>query len=192
MKTKRHAAALAMLVVLLIAGSGYVHLANASAQEQALAYGGSIEPLLSAADHLRAFFMDRDFLLAHGMSVPNVNGMCILILYQALLFNIVEDYRNRTLSSYSLWQYRQSRSRFILSYIKEAVVSLMIGFLCTLVLQIVLYIILLFVDNFSMTAFVIMSGSVSEEIALIGTYGGLLALLIAVSWIMYQRKGDIL
>lgn len=37
-----------------------------------------------------------------------------------------------------------------------------------------------------------MSGSVSEEIALIGTYGGLLALLIAVSWIMYQRKGDIL
>lgn len=192
MKTKRHAAALAMLVVLLIAGSGYVHLANASAQEQALAYGGSIEPLLSAADHLRAFFMDRDFLLAHGMSVPNVNGMCILILYQSLLFNIVEDYRNRTLSSYSLWQYRQSRSRFILSYIKEAVVSLMIGFLCTLVLQIVLYIILLFVDNFSMTAFVIMSGSVSEEIALIGTYGGLLALLIAVSWIMYQRKGDIL
>lgn len=192
MKTKRHAAALAMLVVLLIAGSGYVHLANASAQEQALAYGGSIEPLLSAADHLRAFFMDRDFLLAHGMSVPNVNGMCILILYQASLFNIVEDYRNRTLSSYSLWQYRQSRSRFILSYIKEAVVSLMIGFLCTLVLQIVLYIILLFVDNFSMTAFVIMSGSVSEEIALIGTYGGLLALLIAVSWIMYQRKGDIL
>mgnify|MGYP000184122535 CR=1 FL=1 len=103
MKTKRHAAALAMLVVLLIAGSGYVHLANASAQEQALAYGGSIEPLLSAADHLRAFFMDRDFLLAHGMSVPNVNGMCILILYQSLLFNIVEDYRNRTLSSYSLW-----------------------------------------------------------------------------------------
>lgn len=192
MKTKRHAAALAMLVVLLIAGSGYVHLANASAQEQALAYGGSIEPLLSAADHLRAFFMDRDFLLAHGMSVPNVNGMCILILYQASLFNIVEDYRNRTLSSYSLWQYRQSRSRFILSYIKEAVVSLMIGFLCTLVLQIVLYIILLFVDNFSMTAFVIMSGSVSEEIALIGAYGGLLALLIAVSWIMYQRKGDIL
>ena len=192
MKTKRHAAALAMLVVFLIAGSGYVHLANASAQEQALAYGGSIEPLLSAADHLRAFFMDRDFLLAHGMSVPNVNGMCILILYQASLFNIVEDYRNRTLSSYSLWQYRQSRSRFILSYIKEAVVSLMIGFLCTLVLQIVLYIILLFVDNFSMTAFVIMSGSVSEEIALIGTYGGLLALLIAVSWIMYQRKGDIL
>ena len=138
MKTKRHAAALGMLVVLLIAGSGYVHLANASAQEQALAYGGSIEPLLSAADHLRAFFMDRDFLLAHGMSVPNVNGMCILILYQALLFNIVEDYRNRTLSSYSLWQYRQSRLRFILSYIKEAVVSLMIGFLCTLVLQIVL------------------------------------------------------
>ena len=69
---------------------------------------------------------------------------------------------------------------------------MMIGFLCTLVLQIVLYIILLFVDNFSMTAFVIMSGSVSEEIALIGTYGGLLALLIAVSWIMYQRKGDIL
>lgn len=192
MKTKRHAAALAMLVVLLIAGSGYVHLANASAQEQALAYGGSIEPLLSAADHLRAFFMDRDFLLAHGMSVPNVNGMCILILYQASLFNIVEDYRNRTLSSYSLWQYRQSRSRFILSYIKEAVVSLMIGFLCTLVLQIVLYIILLFVDNFSMTAFVIMSGSVYEEIALIGAYGGLLALLIAVSWIMYQRKGDIL
>lgn len=243
MKTKRHAAALGMLVVLLIAGSGYVHLANASALEQALAYGGSIEPLLSAADHLRAFFMDRDFLLAHGMSVPNVNGMCILILYQALLFNIVEDYRNRTLSSYSLWQYRQSRSRFILSYIKEAVVSLMIGFLCTLavfglfscfagcagadilyvtlylirlymllmgltvlsricylftgshitlVLQIVLYIILLFVDNFSMTAFVIMSGSVSEEIALIGAYGGLLALLIAVSWIMYQRKGDIL
>lgn len=192
MKTKRHAAALGMLVVLLIAGSGYVHLANASAQEQALAYGGSIEPLLSAADHLRAFFMDRDFLLAHGMSVPNVNGMCILILYQASLFNIVEDYRNRTLSSYSLWQYRQSRSRFILSYIKEAVVSLMIGFLCTLVLQIVLYIILLFVDNFSMTAFVIMSGSVSEEIALIGAYGGLLALLIAVSWIMYQRKGDIL
>lgn len=192
MKTKRHAAALAMLVVLLIAGSGYVHLANASAQEQALAYGGSIEPLLSAADHLRAFFMDRDFLLAHGMSVPNVNGMCILILYQASLFNIVEDYRNRTLSSYSLWQYRQSRSRFILSYIKEAVVSLMIGFLCTLVLQIVLYIILLFVDNFSMTAFVIMSGSVSEEIALIGAYGGLLVLLIAVSWIMYQRKGDIL
>ena len=120
MKTKRHAAALGMLVVLLIAGSGYVHLANASAQEQALAYGGSIEPLLSVADHLRAFFMDRDFLLAHGMSVPNVNGMCILILYQALLFNIVEDYRNRTLSSYSLWQYRQSRSRFILSYIKEA------------------------------------------------------------------------
>ena len=192
MKTKRHAAALAMLVVLLIAGYGYVHLANASAQEQALAYGGSIEPLLSAADHLRAFFMDRDFLLAHGMSVPNVNGMCILILYQASLFNIVEDYRNRTLSSYSLWQYRQSRSRFILSYIKEAVVSLMIGFLCTLVLQIVLYIILLFVDNFSMTAFVIMSGSVYEEIALIGAYGGLLALLIAVSWIMYQRKGDIL
>lgn len=44
----------------------------------------------------------------------------------------------------------------------------------TLVLQIILYIILLFVDNFSMTAFVIMSGSVSEEIALIGTYGGLL------------------
>ena len=177
------------------------------------------------------------------MSVPNVNGMCILILYQSLLFNIVEDYRNRTLSSYSLWQYRQSRSRFILSYIKEAVVSLMIGFLCTLtvfglfscfagcagtdilyvtlylirlymllmgltvlsricylftgshitlVLQIVLYIILLFVDNFSMTAFVIMSGSVYEEIALIGAYGGLLALLIAVSWIMYQRKGDIL
>ena len=83
MKSKRHAAALAMLVVLLIAGSGYVHLANASALEQALAYGGSIEPLLSAADHLRAFFMDRDFLLAHGMSVPNVNGMCILILYQA-------------------------------------------------------------------------------------------------------------
>ena len=69
---------------------------------------------------------------------------------------------------------------------------MMIGFFCTLVLQIVLYIILLFVDNFSMTAFVIMSGSVSEEIALIGTYGGLLALLIAVSWIMYQRKGDIL
>lgn len=102
-----------MLVVLLIAGSGYVHLANASALEQALAYGGSIEPLLSAADHLRAFFMDRDFLLAHGMSVPNVNGMCILILYQALLFNIVEDYRNRTLASYSLWQYRQSRLRFI-------------------------------------------------------------------------------
>lgn len=62
----------------------------------------------------------------------------------------------------------------------------------TLVLQIVLYIILLFVDNFSMTAFVIMSGSVSEEIALIGAYGGLLALLIAVSWIMYQRKGNIL
>ena len=85
MKTKRHAAALGMLVVLLIAGSGYVHLANASAQEQALAYGGSIEPLLSAADHLRAFFMDRDFLLAYGMSVPNVNGMCILILFQALL-----------------------------------------------------------------------------------------------------------
>ena len=28
-----------------------------------------------------------------------------------------------------------------------------------------------------------MSGSVSEEIALIGAYGGLLALLIAVSWI---------
>ena len=46
MKTKRHAAALGMLVVLLIAGSGYVHLANASAQEQALAYGGSIEPLI--------------------------------------------------------------------------------------------------------------------------------------------------
>ena len=43
-----------------------------------------------------------------------------------------------------------------------------------------------------MTAFVIISGSVSEEIALIGAYGGLLALLIAVSWIMYQRKGDIL
>ena len=119
MKTKRHAAALAMLVVLLIAGSGYVHLANASALEQALAYGGSIEPLLSAADHLRAFFMDRDFLLAHGMSVPNVNGMCILILYQALLFNIVEDYRNRTLASYSLWQYRQSRSRFIESYTRR-------------------------------------------------------------------------
>ena len=61
-----------------------------------------------------------------------------------------------------------------------------------LVLQIVLYITLLFVDNFSMTAFVIMSGSVSEEIVLIGAYGGLLALLITVSWIMYQRKGDIL